>query len=271
MKFAYPFQTRETNQQLLSSQGSETEIVPALARLGYDGVELLIRNPKKANLNQLITLVDHNNLKIAALNTGPMVADDDLSFSSNDYSHREEAIKRVIELIPWAQSLAAPITVGKLRGQISETNKESSWKMMREAIERILFEAEKREVKLLIEPQNKVNMNNLNETTETLNFIREFNSPNLGIMLDTYHLNEEKASNSINKSIMEASQGLSFIHISDCNRLSPGDGYFNFKSILNTLIDVNYDSYVSLEINQQNQSLHTAKRALTYLKSIIDS
>lgn len=48
MKFAYPFQTRETNQQLLSSQGSETEIVPALARLGYDGVELLIRNPKKS-------------------------------------------------------------------------------------------------------------------------------------------------------------------------------------------------------------------------------
>src|SRR5699024_11189094 len=122
VKFAYAFQTTETKKQLLSAKGDPEEVVKKLADIGYDAVELLVREPKKSEFGHLMKMMERNNLETASLGTGPMAADDGLAFCSADNTIRKEAVKRIFELSRWAAEFRSTINIGKLRGNIDENN-----------------------------------------------------------------------------------------------------------------------------------------------------
>ncbi|GAA0333544.1 sugar phosphate isomerase/epimerase [Oceanobacillus oncorhynchi subsp. oncorhynchi] len=269
LEFAYAFQTKETRKQLLSAKGSESTVIPTLADIGYDGVELLVRQPKDANLKYLFTIMERHDLKVASIGTGPMVADDGLSFTSKDAAVREEAIQRTLELVVWAQEVGTSVSIGKLRGQLSSSNPTESWKLMKNAFGRILEEADRRKVMLLVEPQNRTQLNNLNKTSETLAFIDMFNTPYLGIMLDILHIEAEKEESSTAELINEAYQKLGYMHLTDSERLIPGDGDYDLETVINTFRKFTHKPFIGLEIKQQDKQLDTARKALAYLQSLI--
>ncbi|MFB4158979.1 sugar phosphate isomerase/epimerase family protein [Geomicrobium sp. JSM 1781026] len=267
MKVAYPYQTEETAQHLLSAKGKSKHIIPTLSAIGYDGIELLVREPNIADLDAVYKVMQGNDLQVAALSTGPMVADDELSFTARDRSKREEAIRRVIELIVWAERFDTVVTIGKVRGQLLE-DESYSWELMRTAFDQVLIEADKRNVQLVIEPQNETHMNNLNGTYETIDYIHTFARSSLGVMLDLVHVEAEQTCRTVTECFRFANELLRFVHLSDSNRLVPGEGSFDVPSVLNTLQQIDYSGFISLEIKQQGDSLDTAKRAIEYLRSI---
>ncbi|AXF57538.1 sugar phosphate isomerase/epimerase family protein [Salicibibacter kimchii] len=268
LQFAYPYQTEETSKPLFSAKGSAKEIIPSLASFGYDGIELLVRDAREANLPYLLKLITEENLKVASFATGPMVADDQLSFSSLDKSYRDEAVKRIIDLIRWAEEFECSITIGKLRGQISDEQPRLSWEYMRQSFDRVLDAAEKRNVDILIEPQNENHMNNFNRTDETMSFIQKFNHANVGVMLDCVHMEAELRGSNFVQLFHDAGDKLGFIHLTDSDRLMPGDGTYDINAIVNNIRQLPRVPFVSFEIKQQNSSLAVAKKALKRVKSI---
>lgn len=62
VKFAYAFQTEETKKQLLCAKGAHDTVLGGLADIGYDAVELLVRDPGALNFNALDATLKSNHL-----------------------------------------------------------------------------------------------------------------------------------------------------------------------------------------------------------------
>lgn len=266
VKFAYLVQTDETKKQLLSAQGTSREVIKELVEIGYDGIELLVRNPKKSNLKEIFKLRENGATEIVSIGTGPMVADDQLSLSATGNDVREEAVNRIKELIGWANEFETTINIGKIRGNIGDASPHKYWDFLRDSLSMILDEAAKKNVSILLEPQNKTQINTLNSTEETLEFIQEFKFTNLGIMLDLVHLESEPENNS--DLINQAAEKLKYVHLADSQRTIPTKGDFEIENFIRTIDQIDSNMFLGLEIAQGDRQLKTAEEAFLELQNL---
>lgn len=114
-----------------------------------------------------------------------------------------------------------------------------SWK---EAVET----AENLDVKCTVEVVNRFEQFLLNTASEAVEFVERIDSPNLGILLDTYHMNIEE--DSIPAAIEEAGDNLFHFHVGENNRKPPGrGGHIRWDPIIDAMRDINYDGGVVME------------------------
>jgi len=120
---------------------------------------------------------------------------------------------------------------------------------------------------MIVEPQNRSVINNLNGTRETLAWLEARQIPNLFLMLDVYHMDLE--GESIVDGLREGWDWCVHVHFADTDRRVPGRGKLDFAGIIRVLKELRYDRYVTVEINQQPDSLSAAKAAHEYLTSLM--
>src|SRR5574338_1456940 len=71
-----------------------------IAALGYDGVELAIRDPGLVDVGSLEALVRGVNLRVPAIGTGQAWGEEGLSFTHPDADVRRRAIERIQSHVP---------------------------------------------------------------------------------------------------------------------------------------------------------------------------
>ncbi|RAS75530.1 sugar phosphate isomerase/epimerase family protein [Priestia endophytica] len=267
MNLAYPFLTEETKKPLLGYKGNTKEVFSLLKRIGYTGIELLIRDPKEVDISLLYTLTQQLDLQIVAVGTGPVVSDDRLTFMSDDDDTRIKAIKRAKDIIEFASQFNCPVSIGKLRGELDKENPKQSWEWLDDALKQVTEHAERYKIDIMLEPQSKSAMNNLNTTLDALFYIHLIDIPNLKLMLDVYHMNAEHEP--IKQRFREVKDYLIYLHVADSNRQSPGKGTFDYKEVINTLHSLDYNGFITPEISQGLDSYTEAKAAFDYLNQII--
>jgi sugar phosphate isomerase/epimerase len=127
-------------------------------------------------------------------------------------------------------------------------------------------EAEKQGVYLWIEPLNRYETNLINRIEEGIRLIEEVGSKNLGLLPDTFHMNIEERS--IEDSLRKSIPYFRHVHIADSNRWAPGCGHLNFKSILETLREIGYQGFLSMEILPQPNPDEAAKLAMEFFRKV---
>jgi D-psicose/D-tagatose/L-ribulose 3-epimerase len=100
-------------------------------------------------------------------------------------------------------------------------------------------------VVLNIEVINRFEQFLFNTCGEALPFVREIDSPAVGILLDTFHMNIEE--DSIGGAIRTAGKHLNALHIGETNRKLPGMGRMPWQEIRSALDDINYDGPLVME------------------------
>ena len=118
MKFAVTITTPEINTiipvALLS--GTFNEKVQKASALGFDGVELMVTNPRQLNPEVIFQTIHTNDLEIAAISTGALSFAEKLTLLSLDPTIEKNAFDRLIDLIDFAESVSAPlVTIGSFR------------------------------------------------------------------------------------------------------------------------------------------------------------
>ncbi|GAB1481410.1 sugar phosphate isomerase/epimerase [Treponema sp.] len=98
---------------------------------------------------------------------------------------------------------------------------------------------------LNVEVINRFEQFMLNTCEEALSFVKEVDSPALGILLDTFHMNIEE--DSIGDAIRMAGKHLNSLHIGETNRKLPGMGRMPWAEIKTALDDINYDGPLVME------------------------
>lgn len=118
---------------------------------------------------------------------------------------------------------------------------ENSLKSMRE----IIKTAENSGVVYCVEAVNRFEGCLINTAKEALAYVEAVDSPNIGVLLDTYHMNIEE--NSFAEAIHLAGDKLTSFHTGDNNRRCPGRGHIDFDEIFQALSDINYKGRIVSE------------------------
>jgi sugar phosphate isomerase/epimerase len=102
-----------------------------------------------------------------------------------------------------------------------------------------------------------------------LEFVHKIGSPNLGLLLDTFHMNIEEAS--VEESIRTCDKYIFHFHVADSNRWYPGGGHLDFGTILQALQSTGYQGWISGEFMPRPDPDTAAQRSIINLKRIIST
>jgi sugar phosphate isomerase/epimerase len=107
--------------------------------------------------------------------------------------------------------------------------------------------------------------NFLNSIQETGDFIHQVRNPNLKLHIDTksFLLSKE----SIENNIIKFGQIIKHVHISDKDLNELNDDTEIHKELANSLIKINYNEYLSLEMRRiENNEINSIKKSVKFIK-----
>jgi D-psicose/D-tagatose/L-ribulose 3-epimerase len=110
---------------------------------------------------------------------------------------------------------------------------------------RLADRAADRGVHVSLEIVNRYETNLLNTVEQGLEFLDEVDRPNVGVHLDTYHMNIEE--NTMDGPVLAAAERLGYVHIGESHRGYLGSGSVNFPSFFRALAQVGYEGPVTFE------------------------
>ncbi len=266
LKLSLVVSIEQTGVDAVAMRGAWQQGIQTAAALGYDGVELAVRDPASVDARALRETVQASGLAVPAIGTGQAYLKDGLSLASDDAGVRGRAIERVGTHLKLAAPWGAAVIVGLVRGRISGDREQTERRLL-ESFGRLLPEADRLGVHLLIEPINRYETDYLLTVDETLALIERTGSPLVGVLADTFHMNIEEAS--VEDALRRAGPRLGHMHLADTNRQAPGWGHLNVQKIVAVLREIGYRGYLSAEILPKPDPTSAARQAVTHLRAAL--
>ncbi len=243
--------------------------IPLAAELGYDGVELALKNASEINASDLDRLLKASGVSVSCISTGQVSAETGFMFTDSDKNRRIILRNIFKDFIDMASDYGKLVNIGRVRGIIGGTDEGSSENRFIDLAQELCEYALPKDVKLILEPVNRYEINFINSLEEGVKFLRKVNMPNIRLMPDVFHMNIEDVT--IGGELAKYIDYISYIHLADSNRLAPGWGHIDFKDILDNLSLGDYSGWASIEILPKPDPLSAARQAIAYLKPLIDS
>jgi sugar phosphate isomerase/epimerase len=217
-----------------------------VAELGYDAVELHIRDPHGIDVDEVGELLKAYHLPVPTIGTGQAYGEEGLSLADPDAAIRRKAVQRIKDQIDLAVKLHIPcVTIGLIRGTVKPGMEEGQAE--RYFVEGLLECLDyNSSVKLILEPLNRYETALYNDTASAKEVIDRIGRPNLAMLIDTFHMNIEEPN--IVESIYRVRDTIAHVHFADSNRWAPGCGHINFREILDALSKIGYTGAISAEI-----------------------
>ena len=237
----------------------------AAARIGFDAVEILPASPDDIDTAQLRDLLDKNELKLVAMGTGAGFVLHGLHLCSSDPSTRKRAIDFVAGVIDCAGQLGAPAVIGSMQGRIGpETQRDDAVAHLCDALNQLGEKAGQHGVPLILEPLNRYETNVLNRLEQGVELIRSLDTDNVKLLADLFHMNIEEQS--ICDALRDAAQFVGHVHFVDSNRRAAGFGHTELSEVGRTLIEIDYQGYISAEVLPYPDSVGAAEQSLAAMR-----
>lgn len=231
----------------------DADFIPFLIKVKNLGFDILEIN---AGTIAEMGLSDRAKLKKAAIDQGiemscciGMPPSSDIA--SSDYNIRKAGIAHLDRI----GNAMVDCGIQKLSGIIYSSwpgdfegrgvTKQQAWNWSIESMRTAIKTAEKLDLIYNVEVVNRFEQFIMNTVEEALQYVKEVDSPNIKILLDTFHMNIEE--DSIPGAIKKAGNYLGHLHIGENNRKPPGYGHIPWKSIASALKAISYDEWVVME------------------------
>ncbi len=224
--------------------------VDRVARLGFDVLEVnagtIADMPARARLSLRDHAADKNILLSYCIGLPPQydIASEDKTIRRNGIAYLQRLAKIIGEM---GGEVLSGIIYGSWPATMppDQTDKrpfvERSIASMREAIKA----AEDHRVIFNVEVVNRFEQFILNTCEEAIAYVDAVGSPNIKILLDTFHMNIEE--NFIGQAIEQAGKRLGHFHIGENNRMPPGYGHIPWTEVGAALRQIQYAGFVVME------------------------
>ena len=264
MKLSVVVSTQPAKFAAATFKGDLKTNLAAIASLGYQGVELAIRDPNILDAAWLERVTREHGLAVPAIGTGQAWGEEGLSFTDPDPSIRRAAIERIKSHIPVAARFGAVIIIGLIRGTVKAgVVHAQALDWLTESLRECGKAAQPHGIRLALEPINRYETTLVNRIQQGLELIDRVGAANLGLLLDTFHMNIEEAH--IEDAVCACSGHIFHFHVADSNRWYPGGGHLDFRSVLNALANSGYQGWLSGEFLPEPDALTAAMNAISHL------
>jgi D-psicose/D-tagatose/L-ribulose 3-epimerase len=233
--FAFPF----TN--------DSAELFPQFKRWGFDSVEVAIDDPAGYDPHFIRAELDRNGLTCNTV-CGAFGPDRDLRGTPEQ---QQISLAYQMQMLDQMEILGAKILAGPVysavgRAEAVETKEYTrQWKTVVKHLKALGQYAEKKGMRIAIEPLNRFETDFLNTVDATLALINDLGSPAIGLHFDTFHMNIEEKDQA--KAIRRAGKHLIHFHACGCDRGTPGGDHIDWAGISAALKRNKYDGDITIE------------------------
>jgi sugar phosphate isomerase/epimerase len=169
------------------------------------------------------------------------------NLAARDEGQRAKSVQYVKDVITMISELEGevltlvPATVGKVT---PDGTPEEEWTWLVDATKECYAHAQKRGVKIGVEPLNRFETYIFNRGAQAL-ALADAVGPDCGVCLDAFHLNIEEED--MFETIRFIGDRLVDFHVADNNRFAAGLGHIDWTRIVETLREVGYDGALTNE------------------------
>ncbi len=250
------------------------EVIRRLARIGYDGIEIGCAAPhawpahlSQARRRQLRDIMNSEGLTAVSLLPAPG-GGPGFNAASPLPEERQTTLEHYKEVVDLAADLGAPLVLYIAGWLVYGTTREEGWKRSRDCLSRIAEHAATRGITIAVEPTS-ADSNLIETADDALELMRATGQPNVKVMFDTYHA---RYRNEVPSDYVYAmAPHLAHIHFADTDRLPPGEGETNWRSVMQAVLDIEYSGHLTMEIGFNTRRADPdryAQSALSYLKAL---
>jgi sugar phosphate isomerase/epimerase len=259
------------------------ESLEKIAALGFRGVEIMGDRPHlyppdfgAADLVRIKENLKKYSLKAINLNSFTLFAVGDTylpSWIEPEKDRRDIRIRHTLDCLKVAKELECSNISIPPGGPLNNLSRKEAMALFHKGLEQVIPEAEELNVKILVEPEPNLLMEN---TKEFKPFIRKVQSQMVGLNFDIGHFfcaGEEPAA-----AFEELFEYIGHVHLEDIaatrvhHHLIAGHGVIQFLDIFKTMVKLQYQGDISLELYPYVDAPESAgQESLDYLRPIFDA
>lgn len=221
-----------------------------LKKTGYDGVEIPIGEVPVKNFEAIGKILDELELECTAVTS--------LLEDANPVSPDPAVRQKAVDQMKWRIDMAAIMGVQVIGGPFHSAFASFSGapptpeerKRSAEVLRPVAEHAEKYNIILTPEALNRFECYLYNTLGDIAELIRDVNHPNLRMIYDTHHAHIEEKN--MRQLILNHQDVIAHVHISENDRGTPGKGQVNWKDVFQTLKEINYDGWLTIEAFSRN-------------------
>jgi sugar phosphate isomerase/epimerase len=256
------------------------ESLEKIAALGFHGVEIMGDRPhlyppdfELADLTRTKESLKKHGLKVTNLNSFTLFAVGDTylpSWIEPEKERRDIRIQHTLDCLKVAKDLECSNISIPPGGPLNNLSRKDAMVLFHQGLEQVIPMAEELNVKILVEPEPDLLMEN---TKEFKPFIKEVQSQMVGLNFDIGHFfcaGEDPAA-----AFRELFEYVGHVHLEDIaesrvhHHLIAGYGVIQFIDIFKTMAELQYQGDISLELYPYTDTPESAGReSLEYLRPI---
>ncbi|NLH17161.1 MAG: TIM barrel protein [Phycisphaerae bacterium] len=250
-----------------------------LADAGYAGIEIApftlvqedIRELTSERRKEMVRAMKDCHLECAGLHWLLVAPPKDLHFTTPDVTVREKTVAYVNLLIDFCGDMGGKAMIfgsPKQRGTQGNTIPEAK-KIFSDGLARVADHAQKRGVRILIEPLDKTQTDVVNTTAEAVEIVTAINHPAIQTMFDFHNTKDE--TDDFVTLLKKYRKFIQHVHVMemDGKHLGTGNAVNDYVAAFQYLKNAAYDEWVSLEVFDFSPGGKTiAEESMKVLKQI---
>ncbi|ESW59380.1 MAG: sugar phosphate isomerase [Rhodobacter sp. CACIA14H1] len=251
------------------------DVIKRLARIGYDAIEIGAAAPhafpdylSPQRRQEIRHVLDGEGIAVSSMLPAPG-GGAGYNVASPDAPERSAAIEMYKKVTDLCSEWGAPTLLYVAGWQVFGTGRPQALDWTTAALAEIADYAAAAGISVAVEPTS-ADSNLIDSCDDVIALMDAVNRPNVGAMFDTYHTlyrNEVPSDY-----VYRLGKRLRHIHLADANREPPGSGVVDYVSLIQSLRDVGYEGYLTMEIGFNRRNVEPddmARRAYAYLRSIL--
>ena len=184
----------------------------------------------------------------------------------------KEDVRTLLEL---GAELRAPLIVVPIYGRTNKLPNSGTGRTQAEdeqlwldGLGEVTRHAERVGGSLVVEAINRYENSVSVTVADAVRWARAVSSPNVRMMGDVFHMNIEEAD--LGASLQAAGEMLAYVHLGDSQRLEPGQGHLDWRSVFGGLARMGYDGYASMECNLSGPADDVLPASVRFVRAVID-
>jgi sugar phosphate isomerase/epimerase len=239
--------------------------IRAAAGLGYQGLEVHMREDTALDYHAVSKLCGDLGVRIAAVVTGRLNTQGKVNLIDDRPYITGAAMQGMGEYVKIAAALGSNIIIGWVKGNIPNgADPKPYLARLAGNLGRVCREAAEQGVRVFVEVINRYEVNIFTTARETVQFLEQWEIPNCYVHLDTFHMNIDETDPV--GAIHFCGSRLGYFHVADNTRMYPGSGTLDFKEYLSVLEEIGYEGFISVECLPKPDGETAAQKALNHLK-----